>query len=183
VHASWFLQQPCAKQRVLITVVDMQEKHPMKNQLCRIALSGLLATGLTLGTAAAFAQQDSPAAPDASAQQPGNGGGRMGRMQMSPDERLAQMTKRYDLSADQQTQIKPILADSQQQMTALRGDSSMSREDKMTKMMSIREASNTKISAILNDSQKQKFADDQQKMQQRMMQRGGGAPAGAPPAQ
>ena len=43
----------------------------MKNQLCRIALSGLLATGLTLGTAAAFAQQDSPAAPDASAQQPG----------------------------------------------------------------------------------------------------------------
>ncbi len=153
----------------------------MKNQFCRIALSGLLATGLTLGTAAAFAQQDSPAAPDASAQQPGPG--RMGRQQMTPDERLAQMTKRYDLSADQQTQIKPILADSQQQMTALRGDSSMSREDKMTKMMSIREASNTKISAILNDSQKQKFAEDQQKMQQRMMQRGGGAPAGAPPAQ
>ena len=155
----------------------------MKNQFCRIALSGLLATGLTLGTAAAFAQQDSPAAPDASAQQPGNGGGRMGRMQMSPDDRLAQMTKRYNLSADQQTQIKPILADSQQQMTALRGDSSMSREDKMTKMMSIREGANTKISAILNDSQKQQFADDQQKMQQRMQQHGGGAPAGGPPAQ
>jgi len=155
----------------------------MKNQLCRIALSGLLATGLTLGTAAAFAQQDSSAAPDASAQQPANGGGRMGRMQMTPDERLAQMTKRYDLSADQQTQIKPILADTQQQMMALRQDSSLSREDKMTKMMSIRDASNTKISAILNDSQKQKFTEDQQKMQQRMMQRGGGAPAGAPPAQ
>jgi periplasmic protein CpxP/Spy len=157
----------------------MQEKHPMKNQLCRIALSGLLATGLTLGTAAAFAQ-DSSAAPDASAQA-GNGGGRMGRMQMSPDERLAQMTKRYDLSADQQTQIKPILADTQQKMMALRQDSSMSREDKMTKMMSIREDANTRISAILNDSQKQKFTEDQQKMQQRMMQRGGGA--GAPPAQ
>jgi Spy/CpxP family protein refolding chaperone len=154
----------------------------MKNQLCRIALSGLLATGLTLGTAAAFAQQDSPAAPDASAQQPGFGGGH-GRMQMSPDERLAQMTKRYNLSADQQTQIKPILADSQQQMMALRSDSSLSREDRMTKMMSIREDSNTKISAILNDSQKQKFTEDQQKMQQRMQQRGGGAPAGAPPAQ
>jgi periplasmic protein CpxP/Spy len=159
----------------------MQEKHPMKNQLCRIALSGLLATGLTLGTAAAFAQQDTPATPDASA--PQAGGGRMGRMQMSPDDRLAQMTKRYNLSADQQTQIKPILADSQQQMMALRSDSSLSREDKMTKMMSIREASNTKISAILNDSQKQKFTEDQQKMQERMQQRGGGAPAGGPPAQ
>jgi periplasmic protein CpxP/Spy len=156
----------------------MQEKHPMKNQLCRIALSGLLATGLTLGSAAAFAQQDSPAAPDASAQQPGPG--RMGHQPMTPDEQVARMTKRYDLSADQQTQIKPIVADTQQQMMALRQDSSLSREDKMAKMMSIREGANTKISAILNDSQKQKFAEDQQ---QRMQQRGGGAPAGGPPSQ
>ena len=102
---------------------------------------------------------------------------------MTPDEQVARMTKRYNLSADQQTQIKPIVADSQQQMMALRQDSSMSREDKMAKMMSIREGANTKISAILNDSQKQKFAEDQQKMQQRMQERGGGAPAGGPPAQ
>src|SRR5580704_14246820 len=135
----------------------------MKNQICRIALSGLLATGLTLGPAAVFAQDS--AAPNASAQQGGPG---MGRQQMTPDEQLARMTQRYNLSADQQTQIKPILADTQQQMMTLRQDSSMPREDKMAKMMSIREASNTKISAILNDSQKQKFADDQQKMQQRM---------------
>src|ERR1700733_11405256 len=102
----------------------------MKNQLCRLALSGLLATGLTLGSAAAFAQQDNPA-PDASAQQ--NGPGRMGRQPMSPDEQVARMTKRYNLSADQQTQIKPILANAQQQMMALRQDSSMSRDDKMAK--------------------------------------------------
>ena len=91
----------------------------MKNQLCRIALSGLLATGLTLGSAAAFAQQDTPA-PDASAQQPGNGGGQWAVNRMTPDEQVARMTKRYNLSADQQTQIKPILADAQQQMMALR---------------------------------------------------------------
>jgi hypothetical protein len=153
----------------------------MKNQLCCIALSGLLATGLTLGTAAAFAQQDSPAAPDASAQQPGSG--RMGRQPMTPDEQLARMTKRYDLSADQQTQIKPILADTQQQMMSLRSDSSMSRDDKMAKMKTIREGANTKIQAILNDSQKQKFAEDQQRQQERMQQHGGGAPAGGPPSQ
>jgi hypothetical protein len=101
---------------------------------------------------------------------------------MTPDEQVARMTKRYDLSADQQTQIKPIIADTQQQMMALRQDSSMSRDDKMAKMQSIREGANTKISAILNDSQKQKFAEDQQRMQERMQQRGGGAPGG-PPAQ
>jgi Spy/CpxP family protein refolding chaperone len=158
----------------------MQEKHPMKNQLCRIALGGLLATGLTLGSAVAFAQQESPA-PDASAQQPGPG--RMGHQQMTPDEQVARMTKRYNLSADQQTQIKPIVADAQQQMMALRQDSSMSRDDKRAKMMSIREGANSKISAVLNDTQKQQFAQDQQRMQQRMQEHGGGAPAGGPPSQ
>jgi hypothetical protein len=148
----------------------------MKNELGRIALSGILATGLALGSAAAFAQQDSPAPPDAAAQQ---GGGH--RQPPTPDEQVARMTKRYNLSADQQVQIKPIVADQQQKMMALRGDSSMSRDDKMAKMKSIHEDSNTKIQAILNDTQKQQFAQDQQKMQERMMQRGGGA--GAPPAQ
>jgi protein CpxP len=148
----------------------------MKNKLGRIALSGILATGLTLGSAAAFAQQDSPAPPDAAAQQ---GGGH--RQPPTPDEQVARMTKRYNLSADQQAQIKPIIADQQQKMMALHGDSSLSRDDKMAKMKSIHEDSNTKIQAILNDTQKQQFAQDQQRMQERMMQRGGGA--GAPPAQ
>ena len=143
----------------------------MKNQLGRIALSGILATGLTLGSAAAFAQQDSPAPPDAAQQ-----GGYGHRQPPTPDEQVARMTKRYNLSADQQAQIKPIIADQQQKMMALRGDSSLSRDDKMAKMKSIHEDSNTKIQAVLNDTQKAQFAQDQQKMQERMMQRGGGAP-------
>jgi hypothetical protein len=156
----------------------------MKNQLSRIVLSGLLATGLTLCSAAVFAQDN--AAPAADAQQAQNGPGRMGRQAMNPDEQVARMTKRYNLSSDQQTSIKPILANQQQQMQALRGDSTLSREDRMAKMKSIHEDSNTKIQAVLNDSQKQKFAEDQQKMQDRMQQRmqgGGGAPAAAPPTQ
>ena len=76
------------------------------------------------------------------------------------------MTKRYSLSSDQQAQIKPILANQQQQMQALRQDSSLSREDKMAKMKSIREDSSSKIQALLNDSQKQKFAQDQERRQQ-----------------
>jgi len=157
----------------------------MKNQFCRIALSGLLATGLTLFTAAAFAQQDSSTPP---AQQGGNGGGgRMGRQQMDPDQQVARMTKRYNLSADQQAQIKPILVNQQQQMQALHGDSSLSQDDRMAKMKGIREESSTKIQAILNDTQKKQFAEDQQRMQERMQERNappaGAPPAGAPPAQ
>jgi protein CpxP len=155
----------------------------MKNQLCRLAISGLLATGLTLCSAAAFAQQDSTAAPtpDASAPQQGGGHGQWGGHQ-TPDEQVARMTKRYNLSSDQQAQIKPILANQQQQMQALRQDSSLSQEDKMAKMKSIHEDSSSKIQAVLNDSQKQKFAQDQARRQQQMQERGA-APAGGPAAQ
>jgi protein CpxP len=154
----------------------------MKNQLCRLAISGLLATGLTLCSAAAFAQQDNAApAPEASAPQQGGGHGQWGGHQ-TPDEQVARMTKRYNLSSDQQAQIKPILANQQQQMQALRQDSSLSREDKMAKMKSIHEDSSSKIQALLNDSQKQKFAQDQARRQQQMQERGA-APAGGPAAE
>ena len=154
----------------------------MKNQLSRLAISGLLATGLTLCSAAAFAQQDNAPAPDASTPQQGSGHGQWGGHQQTPDERVARMTKRYNLSSDQQAQIKPILANQQQQMQALRQDSSLSREDRMAKMKSIRDDSSGKISALLNDSQKQKFAQDQQRRQQQMEERGA-APAGGPAAE
>jgi Spy/CpxP family protein refolding chaperone len=154
----------------------------MKCQLSRIVLSGLLATGLTLSSAAAFAQQDTATpAPDASAQQPMNG--RMGRAPMDPDKAVAHMAKRYNLSSEQQTQIKPIIVGQQQQIQTLRGDQSLSREDKMAKMKSIRDDSNTKIQAVLNDSQKQKFAQDQQEREAHMHQRMGGGDAAAAPQQ
>ena len=45
-------------------------------------------------------------------------------------------------------------------MEALHQDQSMSQEDKMAKMKSLREDSNTKIEAVLNDTQKQQFERD-----------------------
>ncbi len=149
----------------------------MKNQICRLALSGLLATGLTLCSAAAFAQQGNPpAAPDAATQQPGNE--QWGHKHMTPDEQVARMTQRYSLTADQQTQIKPILANQHQQMKALRQDTSLSQQDKMAKMKSIRDDSSSKIQAVLNDSQKQKFAQDQQRREQHMQERNAPAASG-----
>ncbi len=147
----------------------------MKNQICCL-LSGLLAAGLVVCSA-----QEPGGAPETSAPpaMQGPGGGHRGMM--DPDQQLARMSKRYNLSADQQTQLKPILVSQQQQMQALRGDSSMSREDRMAKMESIRSDSNSKIQAILNDTQKKQFAEDQQRMQERMRQRGDGAGPGGPP--
>ena len=157
----------------------------MKQGFCRFALSGVLAAGITLCGAQAFAQDSQ--SPDSSAPPSAQGpGGGMGRRAMDPDQMLARMTRRYNLTADQQAQIKPLIVSQQQQMQALRQDGSLSQQDRMAKMQSIRADSRSKIEAILNDDQKKQFDQDQQMMQQRMqrrMQGGGAGPGGPPPPQ
>lgn len=155
----------------------------MKRQFCSLVLTGFLATGVMLA-------QEPGTAPEANAQQPaemqhGPGGDMHGHGMMDPDQRLARMSKRYNLTSDQQTQIKPLLADEQQQMMTLHADTSMSRQDKMTKMQAMHQENQQKISAILTDEQRKKYEADQQKMQSRraehMHEGGPGAGEGAPP--
>jgi Spy/CpxP family protein refolding chaperone len=151
----------------------------MKRQLCSLVLTGFLATGVMLA-------QEAGSAPDQNAPQAEGGGmgGHRGGHMMDPDQRLAHMTKRYNLTADQQSQIKPILQDEQQQMQSMHSDTSMSRDDKMAKMKSMHEADNQKIEAVLTGDQKQKFEADQQKMQERHghMHGGDAGQAGQQPA-
>jgi hypothetical protein len=89
----------------------------------------------------------------------------------SPDQRLAKMTKKYNLTSDQQSRIKPILEDEQQQMQAMHSDTSMAPKDRHAKMMSMRQEDSQKIEAVLNDDQKKMFEADQQKMEQKMAMR------------
>ena len=160
---------------------QQSEEYVMKKQLCTIALSGLFALGVP--ALSAFAQDAPP--PQGDTMQQG-GGMHHG---MSADDQLAHMTKRYKLTTDQQTQIKPILEAQQQSMMQMHSDTSMSRRDKMAKMQSMREDNKTKIEAVLTDDQKQKFEADQAKMQQRRQDRMGGGGMGGdsapppPPAQ
>jgi Spy/CpxP family protein refolding chaperone len=148
----------------------------MKRQLCSLVLTGFLATGVMLA-------QEAGSAPEQNAPQAEGGGmGHHGGHMMDPDQRLAHMTKRYKLTADQQSQIKPILQDEQQQMQSMRSDTSTSREDKRAKMQSMHEADQQKIEAVLTDEQKQKFEADQQKMQQRRSEHMHGGAEGAPPS-
>jgi periplasmic protein CpxP/Spy len=142
--------------------------------LCTFALTGLLALGMTAG--AAIAQDDSAPPP------PPQTSGMHGHHRMDPDTQLKRMTKQLDLSADQQSQIKPILESRQQQMQGLWQDQSMSSQDRHQKMMSIQEDSSNKIEAVLNDTQKQKYEAMQAKMRERRMQHQQGGNTQAPPA-
>lgn len=129
----------------------------MRSKICTVALTGLLTLGLA--GSAAFAQEGTTTPPSQTNNNMHDNMQDMhhNRRGMSADQKLQKMTKKLDLSADQQSQIKPILESEQQQMEQLRQDTAMSRQDRQQKMMEIRQDSSQKIEAVLNDTQKQKY--------------------------
>jgi Spy/CpxP family protein refolding chaperone len=150
----------------------------MHRKLCTYTLTTLLTLGIAAGTA--FAQDDSAPPPSQTAPMP-----MRGHRRMDPEHQLKHMTKQLDLSADQQSQIKPILESRQEQMQSVWQDQTLSRQDRRQKMMAIQQDTTGKIEAVLNDTQKQKYEAMQAKMREhRMHRRGMGQgmdQGGAPP--
>ncbi|HSZ61326.1 MAG TPA: hypothetical protein VK828_05995 [Terriglobales bacterium] len=105
---------------------------------------------------AAFAQ-DAPPNNQPAAQE--NGGGHHGPM--DPAQRTQELTKKLNLTADQQTKVQQILQSESSQMESLRSDSSLSQQDRHSKMMDIHQTTNTQIRALL-DSNQQKQWDEMQ---------------------
>jgi hypothetical protein len=142
----------------------------------------------SLGLAGVAFGQDQSAPPPAEGQGQGQGQGmgmgqHMGRRpMMSVDDQIKHLSKKLNLSDDQQTKLKPILEDQRKQMEAVHNDSSLSRDDRMTKMQSLRQSTDTQIKSVLNDDQQKTFdkmrADEQARMGK---WRKGGADA-TPPA-
>ncbi len=107
--------------------------------------------------------------------------GRMGRM--GGDRELKRMTKELNLSSDQVSQIKAINEDTRKQMMALRDDSTLSQDDRRSKMMDIRKASRDKIRGVLNDDQKTKYDAMLEEMREHRQDHNGGSPPPPPPPQ
>jgi protein CpxP len=107
----------------------------------------------------------------------GPGGGER-REPMSPDERVKQMTKNFNLTADQQAKIKPILVDERKRMEDLRNDSSGDRQAMRQKMTQIRQDTNDQVRAQLDDKQREKFDKQEKEREERMQNRRGGGPGG-----
>jgi Spy/CpxP family protein refolding chaperone len=119
--------------------------------------------------------------PAAQPQGGGYGGGRGEggrRGPMSPNEELKRMTKEFQLTADQQSKIKPILVDEQKKIEDLRSDSTADRETMRGKMMQIRQGTYDQVRALLDDKQKESFDKLEKERQERMQNRRGGGPGG-----
>lgn len=152
---------------------------------------------LALCTGVAFAQSPDTPPPGPAPDAQGQGG--MGRMR-GPEQQLKRLTQLLTLTADQQSGVKAVLDQQAAQMRALRqkspgatpeSDTTEARQTRMTQMEQIRDESDTKIAALLDENQKKTFADWTQRRKAAMERRqpregqpppqGGEAPPPPPP--
>lgn len=74
-----------------------------------------------------------------------------------PEKRTEMLTKQLKLTSDQQPKVLSILKEEQSQMQNLRSDSSLSQDDRRSKMMDIHKTSNEQIRALLDSNQQKKW--------------------------
>jgi hypothetical protein len=129
----------------------------MHTRTISMLLGAMLSTGVVL------AQAQDQSAPSSNPQATQTDKPRSHPM-ADPDQQAKHLKKKLNLSDSQVDQIKPVLQDRVQQMQSLHSDTSLSQQDRKDKARQIVQDSNTKIEAVLNDTQKQQF---EQMMQQR----------------
>lgn len=95
----------------------------------------------------------------------------------NPAEQAEHLAKRLGLTSAQQAQVQTILTNQQTEMQALNQNQSITHQQWLAQMKSVHEATESKIEALLNDTQKQEY----QQMREHM--RHGPPPPDAPPPQ
>lgn len=131
----------------------------LKHSLIVLALAGLT----SLGMASALAQDNAGnPPPPPSGQQAGEQNGQWhGHGHMDPEKRTEMLTKQLKLTSDQQPKVVEALKSEQSQMESLHSDSSLSQDDRRSKMMEIRKSTNDQIRGLLTPDQQKKFDEMQ----------------------
>ena len=154
----------------------------LKQSLLVLAAAGLISIAVPFAAA-----QDSPS----NTQQPPpaqDNGGRHHGPPFDPAHRAAELTKKLNLTSDQQPKVLEALQSEHSQMESLHQDSSLSEQDRHAKMMEIHKSSDAQIRGLLDSTQQKKWDEMQAKREQWMQNRHGGPDAGsgqqsAPPQQ
>jgi len=121
-----------------------------------LAFAFLLAALACMITGSALAQSNENNGPQsAPAGEPSEHG--YGHRHFDPTQRTDVLTKQLKLTSDQQSKVLDIFKAEQSQMDKLRSDSSLSPDDRRSKMMDIRKSSNDQIRALLDSGQQQKW--------------------------
>jgi periplasmic protein CpxP/Spy len=134
----------------------------LKHCLLALILTGLVYTVSPSAIAQDNQTNDQQAAP---AEGPHGRGGHF-----DPEKQTQMLTKQLNLTSDQQPKVLDILKSQQSQMESLRSDTSLSQQDRRSKMMDIRKTSDDQIRALLDSNQQKKWDQMQARRQQRWEQ-------------
>ena len=96
----------------------------------------------------------------------GPDGGRGHRGLMDPAQRTAELTKKLNLTSDQQAKVQSLLEAQRSQMESARQDNSSAQQDRRAKMMDIHKSTGTQIRAVLDSDQQKKWDDMQARREQ-----------------
>ena len=138
----------------------------------RHVIAVVAASLITGASVFSLGQESQPAtqAPSASSSDK-QGHGKHGKQ--DPATRVQKMSKKLNLSSDQQTKVQGILESQQQQMQSLRQDTSLSAQDRKAKAAELRQSTANQIRASLNADQQKKFDEMEKKHEQRIAKRQG----------
>jgi hypothetical protein len=149
----------------------------MKQSVLALVAAGLISVGASFAVAQDNAPNDQQSAP---AQE--NGMRRHGPA--DPAQRTAELTRKLNLTSDQQTKVLAALQSERSQMESVHQDSSLSQQDRHAKMMDIRKATDSQIRGLLDVNQQKKWDEMQARREQWMQNRHQGPPdAGSAPPQ
>ena len=133
----------------------------LKHSLLALTLAGLIYAAPAV---AQDAQQNS--APDQQSA-PSAHEGHRGYGPMDPAQRTEHLTQKLKLTADQQAKVQEIFKSEQSQMQSVHSDSSLSRDQRRSKMMDIHKMSTDQVRALLDATQQKKWDKMQANREQR----------------
>ena len=134
----------------------------------------LIAAGLISIAAPFAAAQDSQSNGQQTPPSQDNGMRRHGPP--DPAQRTAELTKKLNLTSDQQGKVQDALQTEHSQMESLHQDTSLSQQDRRAKMMEIHKSTDAQIRGLLDSTQQKKWDEMQAKREQWMQNRRSGAP-------
>jgi Spy/CpxP family protein refolding chaperone len=140
-----------------------------KQSLIAFVAAGLVSVAMPFATAQSNDQQAPPSQE--------NGMRRHGPM--DPAERTRELTRQLKLTSDQQTKVQDIYESARSQMESVHHDSSLSQDERHSKMMEIHKNADAQVRGLLDSNQQKKWDEMQARHEQMRNGRQGPPDAGS----
>src|SRR5271155_4616834 len=133
----------------------------LRKCLLAVLAASLIAISASFAIAQSSGQSSNDSSPNSQRPPQANGGWHHGPP--DPAQLTQELTKKLNLTSDQQTKVQDLLKSEHSQMESLHQDTSSSPQDRRSKMMDIHQSTSAQIRALLDSNQQKKWDEMQAK--------------------